>query len=442
MSKNSKKLSRGRSPLATRQEPVIPDATQEKLKEKPSSTRLVLLACILVVMVVAGVRWGVCNQMFGQSLEDIQIHQFGQADHRLALISWFNSRGGEVSFYRARVAWMRGDPHASNQHLVLAASQGFDLQKISDERFLILIKSGGASQSYAEIERLLQRHPADEPAILEAYVMGFLAEGNYAQANVVVEAWTQSFPQDGRPYYWRGIMYTSRAQDEEAKVEYRKALQLAPDMSRCRVALADLLSSSGLDRLAVEHYERSLKSDPDDLFANVALATSLLRLGKYKESSQRLDDLLKLHPQEMPVRRALAELADVQNDPQKVIEHAGYIHQKMPQDANANYLLASAFHATRNSKSSLQYFDAFQKSHHQREQAKALEETYRKNQNPGTAAKIASLYLESDWSQAVTWILIGLSSQPNRPDLNELMAKYLELSGDAAAAVAYRQKSQ
>ena len=393
-------------------------------------------------MVVVGVRWGVCNEMLRKSQEDIQIHQFASADRRLALISWFNSRNGEVSFYRARIAWMRGEPQTSKQYFDLAASQGFDSTKIADERLLILIKSGGASRSYAEIERLLQRHPADEPAILEAYVMGFLAEGNYAQANVVVEAWTQSFPQDGRPYYWRGIMYTSRAQDEEAKVEFRKALQLAPEMSRCWFELADLLSRSGLDRLAAEHYERSLMSDPDDLFANVALATSWLRQGKYKESSRRLDDLLKSHPHDISVRRALAELADVQNDPQKVIEHAGYIQQKMPQDTNANYLLASAFHATGDSKSSIQYFDAFEKSHHQREQAKALEETYRKNPNPDAAGKIASLYLESDWSQAVTWILIGLSSQPNRPDFNELMAKYLELSGDAAAAVAYRQKSQ
>jgi len=93
---------------------------------------------------------------------------------------------------------------------------------------------------------------------------------------------------------------------QKAAGEFRKVLELFPDLAEARTNLGLALFLSGAYREAAGQLQAAAGKNPDLPAAQLFLGLSHLKLGRYEEAIPRLEKAVQSEPQNLRVRRALA----------------------------------------------------------------------------------------------------------------------------------------
>ena len=93
---------------------------------------------------------------------------------------------------------------------------------------------------------------------------------------------------------------------QRAEVEFRKALELNPDLISAHQRYGSYLTFMGRFEEAIRHYETALELDPFSLQINVNLATTYYLRGEYDRAVNHLKKTSELEPNYMPTRFVLA----------------------------------------------------------------------------------------------------------------------------------------
>jgi tetratricopeptide (TPR) repeat protein len=158
------------------------------------------------------------------------------------------------------------------------------------------------------------------PKFTEAWVnLGLLAlaRGELAQARKTL-AHARSLNQDlPTPHHALGLLEERCERTKQAEAHYRAALAVDPGFAPARVNLGRMLFTAGRYEEAREQFLRLTEVAPDVLEGWVGLAESLLRLGRERDSERTTDrarkrlgdrpDLVLLVAREMLRRGAFAE---------------------------------------------------------------------------------------------------------------------------------------
>lgn len=102
----------------------------------------------------------------------------------------------------------------------------------------------------------------------------------------------------------------------EAIAQWRRAVELAPDVSGHRARLADVLVAAGDHDGAVAELRHLVRLRPDDAAVLVRLRGELLAAGRCAEAAKVFDDLAGLSPQNESTRLARAEQRLAAGDPE------------------------------------------------------------------------------------------------------------------------------
>ena len=306
------------------------------MKARLRRRRIWLAALLLVVAAAAAVglgrrQWGAGHADYRAAQRALQRRDFERASAHLArcIAAWPDDLS--VRLLAARTARRQGDLDAAERHLQVYHERKGPAEPLAREGMLLRLQRGDLTEADALLKACAdQPHAGDHPLILEALVEGTLAsllqsfvqeaaqQGrqallDVAPANKVVDLWFQHYttaPERAQGFVWRGLIRALARDLPQAKIEFRKALDLDPDHFQARLKLAELLLTEAPAEAAA-HLERLRQQRPENNHVRLRLAAARRSLGQLEESSQLLDEVLARDPDNIA---ALAERSQVALD--------------------------------------------------------------------------------------------------------------------------------
>ncbi len=106
----------------------------------------------------------------------------------------------------------------------------------------------------------------------------------------------------------RGLIYKERNERSVAMNDFRRAIELRPDLVEARVQLAGYLLESGNAAEAAPHLEWALRFDRDNLLARLNLGDAYRLLGRTNEAKQQLEWVADKDPKLAQARYSLGLL--------------------------------------------------------------------------------------------------------------------------------------
>ena len=158
-------------------------------------------------------------------------------------------------------------------------------------------------------------------AVITAVVLVLLAweSHDYAEAFIGPEKlWTYTLernPGSYLPYNNLGVVMLETNRIPEAIANYKKALQLRPDMVEAHNNLGLAYSLNGQIQKAIEQYEAALKYDPHSALAHANLGNTLSHEGRVEEAIDHYRQALQTDPRNADAIANLARLNAEQKAP-------------------------------------------------------------------------------------------------------------------------------
>lgn len=213
------------------------------------------------------------------------------AGRRLAYNRWLHGAIGETELMRARLARHRGDLAQMDQHLQLAARNGFPADRIRREQSLAMAQTG--QLDYALESRLNSwiAGGIETREVCSAYANGLAASSQFAEAHQVLEAWAQDFPRDPRPTFRQGRILEHQRRKDEALEMYVEAQRRDTSFVPASYSIAKIL----LEQRKVDEALAAFRACPDaenSIPIQTGIAMCLKAQGKLDEAKRILEDVL------------------------------------------------------------------------------------------------------------------------------------------------------
>lgn len=193
-------------------------------------------------------------------------------------------------------------------------------------------------EALAYAEEALAAMPGDAQ-VLDAAGLAQLQAGNTEQALSSFRRLAGALGNSASPYLRMASAYTLSGDTEKAEVSINKALELEPDNPQAQAALAELLSSFGKKRNALEYVRRLKQAKPNRAYLH-AIEAALLVNAKDTEAALATlrEGLAKTQDSDL-ARRQYSLLVELKRGAEAEKFASSWIKQ-YPQDAAFEYLIA------------------------------------------------------------------------------------------------------
>jgi cytochrome c-type biogenesis protein CcmH/NrfG len=214
----------------------------------------------------------------------------------------------------------------------------------------LCIRSGRFDDAIARLAPLLQNDPSYVPARLLTE-QAYFAKSDLSSAIGQFETVTRLNPQLFEGHYLLARALLARGDREDAKREYRRAAELAPDAKQVRIELTvasrekpdpQLLSPQGGTTSARSGIsKRSIGRNPNQTAVDLQLADLHGRVGRVPEGVARAKDVFKREPRSAPAHIGLGTLYLRSGDLQSAIDTLGAATRLAPNSPEAHFALAA-----------------------------------------------------------------------------------------------------
>jgi tetratricopeptide (TPR) repeat protein len=349
---------------------------------------------------------------------------------------------GRAHFLAARAArraarWDEAEAH-------LAACQRLDVPKdaLALERVLMNVQRGDPSGEPYLRERIDQDHP-DTPLILEVLIDEYVRTYRLWDALDALNDFLKRRPDDvkallGRAYVWERMFYFA-----DAEIDYRRALEVAPDDDEARLRFAVLLlDRRGSPAQAAEQFERLLGRRPDDPRVRLGLARGRRQQGRLDDARRLLDAVLAADPHYPGALTEMGRLAA--EEEARTDEAVGWLRKAVaddPHDRQAYTVLlgclrrAGRDEEARAVQQTLNGLDA---------DLKRLDELTRaalqRPRDPDLRCDLGVVFLRVGQEQeGLRWLGLALEQDPAHKGAHGALADYFERKGQPDRAAPHRR---
>lgn len=157
------------------------------------------------------------------------------------------------------------------------------------------MRTGKRSEAAAINAEILKDNPKDNDAKgLDATFL--LDKGEVAKALADLQVWVTRAPDNPVAHYNLGRAHAARAEWEQARQQFAKAIELRPDYIMARLALAQLQVTRGDYEAALKTAGAVLLIDRANINARLIQSAALMGEKKFGDSRSMLDDMLKANP--------------------------------------------------------------------------------------------------------------------------------------------------
>jgi tetratricopeptide (TPR) repeat protein len=306
---------------------------------------LLITGLLLLILAVAGqlgwYGWGAYQFRAAESA--LARRDFTAARRHLDHCLQIWSDDGETLLLAAQAARRDGATKEALRLLDGAQAANAVPEAVAFERDLVRILAGDLAEADYYI-RVAETHPESfqAPLILEAVIVGGMANMDLARAQQCLELWEkhQSGAADrNQGRIWRGELAIRVGDVDTAASHYRAAVEADPENDRARLRLAELLARYAPHE-ALTHLELLRQEKPSDGDVLFQLARCHRALGKHDEAAGLLDKVLTESPNDFA---ALLERGQIALDLQQAGEAEQWLRRAekiQPERRDLNLALA------------------------------------------------------------------------------------------------------
>jgi tetratricopeptide (TPR) repeat protein len=325
-------------------------------------------------------------------------------------------------------------------HLHEAERLGADPEALRFESAMTAALAG-----QAEAERYLVGRGAgdgqDAVSALETLVRLNLDNHQFRNARRCADRLLELDPDNALALFWRGLIRESQLQFEPQLADYRRALELAPEMDAARLRLASSLVVLNRHAEAIEHYRLLLSRRPDDHEILLGLAACCQAVSAFGEAAALVDRLLALDPENGPALLIRGRAAYAQGNAREAEALLNKGLARNPYDAPAYYTLARCL-SDRGDQTGAAQAQA-RSDQLTADWKRAHELTALCAQRPNDAglrcqAGVLLLRLGQE-SLGLNWLHSALQIDPGQQAAHRALAEFFERKGDNVRAARHRR---
>ncbi len=419
----------------------FPARTWAAVRRRPLLT--VAVAFLTVALTAGGVwRYAVSEWQTAQVALDNDRPEEARERLRFCLAVW--PRSPEVGLRAARAARLAGDLSGAEAQLsrVLRLQDGAT-ETVQIEFLLIRVQSGDVDEVAPTLIDAVEAGNEQGPLILETLARAYMLRLRYKMAWSCLARWIDFRPDEVKAYNWRAWVQERLSNPRAAMADYRRALELEPNLIPARLRMAEMLLEDKQAPEAIPHLERLVVLMPDDARVQARLGACRFLQGQLDEGRRLMERAAEQMPNDPPLTVALANL-DLQEG------HAAAAERRLrafllaePSDTEALFVLSAALRLQGKAAESA----AALRDHDQK--TKLVERTNdlltKVADSPTAAAddyaEIGRLLMEVGRGKLATyWLDRALERNPAHQAAHRSMMEYHERAGDAAQALVHRRQ--
>jgi tetratricopeptide (TPR) repeat protein len=399
-------------------------------------------AALALAAAAASAGWACARYQWQAARAALAADRPQEARARLALPLALWRWDPEVQVLAARAARMSGDLPAAEAHLKRSLRLAGGATEAAQLEFLLLrVQTGEIDRVAPPLLEAADRGHPDAPLILSTLAVAYMNNLRYGRAYACLSRWVELRPDAAKAYQFRGWVLERLVRRKEALADYRKALEIDPDLLAARLRLAEILLEEHQPQLALPHLERLRRQAPDDALVQGRLGMCLLHRGETREARPLLEAAAARLPNDPALQVNLARL-DVQEGRAAAAERRlREVIRRDPSDSEALFTLFSAVKAQRREEEAREALAEY-------ERAKALlarthkllrEVVETPSATAADFAELGELLLGMNQEdRGLYWLHKALERDPDNQRSHRVLAEHYERKGDAGRAASHR----
>jgi tetratricopeptide (TPR) repeat protein len=353
-------------------------------------------------------------------------------------------RNSESHRLAARAYRIKGNLTAAEEQLNRCLElDGGATEAVKLEFLLIRVQAGEMDELAEALFALTDDGHPDSPAILQTIACSYIARLRYAPAYQCLTYWIDHYPQDARPYKWRGWVLERINMPGLALRDYLQALERDPNLLEVRLRVVEMYLEDKQAPEAVPHLDVLLRQAPDDPRVKARVGMCRFQQGRAGEARRLMEEAAPHMPKDAPLLITLARL-DLQDGRADDAERRlRTVLQTDPYDPEALFVLASVLQFQGRTEEAVAALADHEK--YQQVVDRINDSLKDVPEDPSVGApryvELAQLFLQIGREPfAVHWLERALEGDPANQTAHRLLAEHYERGGDPRVAAAHREQ--
>lgn len=398
--------------------------------------RLMISTIVFAVIALAWILRVVPHQCISRAKTAMESWRFEEAKRQLQNYPTWGTDAGRVYFLRARIDWQQSGYARAMEHLRSAKTAGFDFNAIRREQMLMVVQNGGLSPNLmSRLESILKQSPADQPIVYQVFANALFQAGNASAAQELLDRWSEEYPHDGRPHYWKGYLWHLLEDADSALAMYAESTNRDAQLVESYVEQAAIWSDRADYDQAEKVYRRACAAAPDRLDTRIAWGKTLWKMHRKSEAAELLEPIVEQQPTVYPIGRLVAQYYAEQKDCENVIATLRPMMETYPDDATLNYMLASAHHEVGNKSESRAAMEKFLVANESIDRLRSSLFDVPPSEQYSEALRRALAFRRYDWKRSMEWLTRAAQIQPDSPEPHAFLARHYRELGATNEAV-------
>lgn len=402
------------------------------------------LILVLLLLGAAAGAYGYALRQWRAARLAVKDERAGEARERLRFCLTLWPRSPEVHLLAARAARLSADLEGAEYHLKRCLKlQNGATEPVQLEFLLLRVQAGELDEVAPALFDLVDRKHPEAPLILETLARHYMHHLRYKEAYACLSGWIELAPDTARPYHWRGWVQERLNNPKQAREDYQRALERAPDLFAARLRLAEVLVDDHLPLEALPHLERLYAESPDRPEVQARLGQCRFEQGQMEEARRLMESAVKEMPNDPPLLLHLAKL-DIHDGQWATAEaRLRRVMELDATDTEAQYQLASVLQFQDRREEAAAVLRDYQKNRALLERFHQLvkDEAEHPSRKPDRPTEIGTILLRFGREPlAVYWLHEALNRDSSYAPAHRALAEHYERKGDREKAAAHRRQ--
>lgn len=362
----------------------------------------------------------------------------GRLDLCLTVWPW----SARVHLLAARAARLGGDLEGAEAHLNRCLELEHGATEATQLEFLLLrVQAGEVDEVVPPLLAYVDKKHAETPLILETLSGAYLRNLRYGPALDCLNRWIHETPDVAVAYYQRGWLLEHMQHSDNAMRDYRRALELDPNLLEARLRVAEMLLEKSNPPEAAPHLERLNKRFPDRADVQARLGQCRFLQGELGEARRLLEAAGDKLPNDSLLLIYLAKL-DMQEDrPAQAETRLRRVLKADPYDLEAQYTLAKCLQRLGRSQEAATLQEQCEKKKARLDRAHHLlrDIATKSAEDAGAACEVGAALLRVGQERlGLYWLDQALQRDRAYQPAHQALAEYYESKGEQARAAPHR----
>jgi tetratricopeptide (TPR) repeat protein len=396
----------------------------------------------IIAVLLAGGAWGslqirsywLGRKAFQSGQRAMANHDFSAAQSEFACCLEYWPQNCEVLLLAVQAARRACDYPAASGGLKAFRRAGGLTDAAELEQILARIQQGDFERGESQLLHAAEQDHPDAAMFLEALARGYLTSFRLDDALTCLNRWLEREPDNVQARVWRADVFARRLSHENALIDYRHALSLAPDRTDIRRDFAHALVEARQPGEALGELEVLRQACPNDSVIMLWIARCQHMKGYAQAAITMLDQVLSTDPGNAA---ALTEQGKLAFETGNTVQAETYLRkavQLAPADREALFTLMQALRQNGKQEEAKAEEDHLRKLDAALDRAATLAQSIAVSpHDAGLRHEMALIFLsKGETREGMRWLNSALREDPLYQPALKTLAEQARHGGDAA----------